>query len=180
MATNKSSKEKGVANIMSKKPDENANIPHDQIMDAFKKLGYNENGLKDAARRLSWVPPLAYDMIEYVKIGAPGFDPYTGTVPPMLLRPLSDGFTVAMLIVEYLMKPSGAFLMGAALITHHDEAILMIEKMISEGVSIRQPDGTYVNMDVPAASRYPICSMCGTKLVRKANNCPGCGSPLTP
>ncbi|NJD02873.1 MAG: hypothetical protein FIA99_09850 [Ruminiclostridium sp.] len=164
---------------MSKKNDKtaNVNVAIDSITEALKKLGYPVQGLKDAAVRLSWVPALAGDLVEYVKMGAPAV---TGgaPVPQVLLRPLNDGFTVALLMTDYLLEPTGAFLMGSALITHRDEALGMLEKIVLDGVSVRNPNGSFENMDVPAAHKLPQCKVCGARLFKKYETCPECGSPI--
>ncbi len=159
------------------KPDQQPNLNIQEILDALGKLGYPEQGRLDAAKRLSWVPELARDMIEYARLGCPHFDPRTGLQHQTLLRPLNDGLTVAQLMSDYLQGPAGAFLLGAALITHHDEAIGMLEKILTDGLYTQRPDGSYANITVPAARRFPTCPACGTVLVRKTPFCRICGSP---
>ncbi len=152
-------------------------IPLDTIAEALGKLGYPLNGRMDAAKRMSWVPALAADMIEYANMGAPKFDPQTGQLPQVLQRQLNDGYTVASLMTDFLQEPVGAFLLGAALVTHYDEAIGMLEKMVIDGISIRRPDGSYANMSVPASLKYPTCSGCGISLFRRIAFCTICGTP---
>lgn len=158
----------------------NQEIPSIEVIaDALRKLGYgNEQGLLDAATRLYWAPAVAKDMVDYVKGGIAPFDLQIGPYPQTFLRPLPDGFNIVILMKDFLLAPTGAFLMGAALITHYEQAIAMLEKMITDGVSIRKADGRVLNVDVPAASRYPDCSICGTKLVRKTPVCPECGNSI--
>lgn len=147
------------------------------IMDALAKLGYPEQGRLDAAKRMSWVPELARDMIEFVRQGCPQFDSRTGLQHQTLLRPLNDGLTVGLLMIDYLQSPSSAFLLGAALITHREEALAMLEKMVTDGLYALEPNGKYVNRRVPAERKYPPCPGCGTPLVRRSAFCRVCGSP---
>jgi hypothetical protein len=148
-----------------------------EIIMALAGLNYPENDRLDAAKRLSWVPDLARDLIEFVRLDCPKFDPDNGQPHRTLLRPLQDGLTVSRLMTDYLQQPAGAFLLGAALITHHDEALGLLEKMIVNGIYIKKDNGAYANISVPAARSYPICRTCGTVLVHKAAFCGFCGSP---
>ncbi|MDD5603044.1 MAG: hypothetical protein PHG48_03035 [Eubacteriales bacterium] len=151
-------------------------MPMEAITAALKQLGYPEDGIMDAAQRMSWVPMLAADMVEFARMGAPKFDPDTGKTPAALLRPLRDGYTVASLMEDFLQEPTSAFLLGAALITHYEEALGMLEKMIEDGIYVKEPDGRYVNYSVPAAAKYPECPVCGTKLFKNIAYCGVCGS----
>lgn len=154
------------------------NVPMASIIAALARLGYPESGREDAAVRMSWVPELATDMISYADKGAPKFDPQTGQVPQEVLAPLSDGYTVLGIMTDFLQQPAGAFLLGAALITHHDEAVSMLEKMITSGITVREPDGNMVHTGVPAALKYPVCGVCGEILIHPGQFCGTCGSPI--
>lgn len=152
-------------------------VPMDNIIQALNRLGYPQQGVKDAALRMSWVPELAKDMIAYTEEGAPKPDSIRGIASPFLLRPLNNGFNVALLMDGYLLEATGAFLMGAALITHNDEALGMLEKMVEQGVTQRTSDGSYRRMQVPAAQHYPQCPVCGARWFRNHPVCPVCGIP---
>lgn len=153
----------------------------EEIQSALSFLGYAQNGLVDAARRISWAPVIASDLVEYVKIGAPvsiaGQD--AGNLPKMLTRPLLAGHTVAGFITDYLQEPVGAFLLAAALISHPSEALLMIEKIVAEGQWKRLSDGGYALIRVPASDKYPSCPNCALRLTRQYKSCPRCSFGLS-
>jgi hypothetical protein len=152
----------------------------EEIQSALSYLGYAQNGLADAARRISWAPDIASELIEYVRIGAPGYAAGMDAkdFPKMLTRPLLAGHTIAGFITNFLQEPVGAFLLAAALTSHPSEALLMIEKIIAEGQWKRLTDGRYALVRVPASDKYASCPNCALRLTRQYKSCPRCSFGL--
>jgi hypothetical protein len=167
------------------------------VADALVKLGYDgaPEEVWDAVLRMVWIPELVTDMLAFAALSAD----QRHTAQPMLQRPLPEGFTVASLIADYAFNGAGAFLMGAALVSHTAETLEMLRIIRENGRGIRTPDGAYAHIRVPAgmpagASAPPA----GEDIVLPATNedeseapvavaaahraafCGRCGTPVAP
>jgi hypothetical protein len=146
-------------------------------------LGYQPPQLViDAAERLVRVPELVQDMYVYQQAGAP---PVTAATPEaqfplMLRRPLPCGHTVASLIRDFGFLPIGAFLVGAALCTHTEEAEAMLERLALQGMWLDEPHGKRVLRFPPVHERLRDCPTCHERLWQDPKACPHCRAPLKP
>lgn len=172
------------------------------IATALGALGYRSDTVWDAALRMSWVPDLAADLQAYAAAG-----PAAGPNHASALRPLAEGYTVSYLMTGYGFSPTGAFLMGAALITHTAEALAMLQEIYHHGRSVRQPDGSYRTvyppaaiqaaaprqsdplfrdaetieiLDLPAAVATPAETAAPRATTARGTYCESCGQPLAP
>jgi hypothetical protein len=107
---------------------------------------------------------------------------------------------VASLLSGYAFNGSGAFLMGAALVSHTAETLAMLQQIRENGRTIIAPDGTYSHITVPAGmvagattpregedvilpatndtARTAFCTRCGAPLSSGDRFCRTCGATV--
>jgi hypothetical protein len=155
------------------------------LVQPLLSLGYPSDMVWDAALRLSWAPEVGDDLIAYAAAAASGAG--AGPGHPSSLRLLPGGFTVARLMAGYGFGPTGAFLMAQALVTHTDEALAVLERLLSEGRYTLGPDGSYRHEIVPEAVAADAAAAAAAGPGAAAGEaaaapgfCMGCGAALTP
>jgi len=146
------------------------------LVPALLALGYPADTVWDAALRISWAPEVGEDLVTYAAAAAAGT---AGPGHPSTMRPLPGGFTVARLMIGYGFEPTGAFLMAQALVTHTDEALAVLDRLLTEGRYVIGPDGTYSHMLVPEAVAAEPAAIAG-ETSGSPGFCMGCGAPLGP
>jgi hypothetical protein len=146
------------------------------LVPALLALGYPADMVWDAALRISWAPEVGEDLVAYAAAAAAGA---AGPGHPSTMRPLPGGFTVARLMTGYGFEPTGAFLMAQALVTHTDEALAVLDRLLTEGRYVIGPDGTYSHMLVPEAVAAEPAAVAG-ETSDSPGFCMDCGAPLGP
>lgn len=148
------------------------------IAEALLAMGYQPADMVwDAAVRMSFAPDLLPDFFSY----AGRFSAAGGRMPAPwqdTAGQLPGGYTVETLMRDYLLAPTGAWLMAAALISHTAEAQAALEKIVVDGMTVVEPDGSLAIREVPAAARYPRCPRCDSVLTRQTRFCTKCGAQL--
>lgn len=169
------------------------NMLAEPLLQPLVRLGYPPDLVWDAAYRLSWAPEIAEDLLTYVAAADASGGAGVPWEHPSLTRPLPGGFTVARLMSGYGFAPTGAFLMAQALVTHTDEAMAVLERLLQEGRYTLDADGVYRHELVPEAvppdaaaggadagaveAGPAFCMGCGARLSPGDAFCAGCGRP---
>jgi hypothetical protein len=154
------------------------NMLAEPLVPALLALGYPQDMVWDAALRIAWAPEIGEDLVAYAGAAAAGG---AGPGHPSTVRPLPGGFTVARLMTGYGFAPTGAFLMAQALVTHTDEALAVLDRLLTEGRYVIGADGSYSHVLVPEAVAAGGAGAAGAGPAAGAVPafCMGCGAPLT-
>lgn len=132
-----------------------------------------------AAARLAGAPAVLADLREYLRLGQPVIDA-TARTPACLTRPLAHELTLATLMSEALLAPSGAFLMAAEMEQDPQRADTLLARLIADGLWTVATDGTRSLCPIPLAGRFPRCLRCGRPQLDSAAGCPHCADLLAP
>lgn len=111
------------------------------VAKALAKMGYRpESGVFDAAQRMLRTPDLAKTLMMYADAGQPAID-FERSIPGILFTPLPHGYSIAVLVRDFGLKPVGAFLLASDLIIKPEETNALLERILRDGVWITDTDG---------------------------------------
>jgi uncharacterized OB-fold protein len=143
-------------------------------------IGYPATSrLSYSAARLAGAPAVLADLREYLRQGRPTVDG-KAPIPACLLRPLAHDLTLAALMSEALLAPSGAFLLAAEMEQDPARANALLARLIADGVWTVGADGTRSLRQVPLAGRYPRCPRCGRPQLNPDAACVRCADLQLP
>lgn len=143
-------------------------------------IGYPATSrLSYSAARLAGAPAVLADLREYLRQGRPTVAA-KAPIPACLSRPLAHDLTLAALMSEAFLAPSGAFLLAAEMEQDPSRADVLLGRLIADGLWTVSTDGTRSLRQLPLAERYQRCPRCGRPQLNPDAACARCAGLQVP
>ena len=143
-------------------------------------IGYPATSrLSYSAARLAGAPAVLADLREYLRQGRPTVAA-KAPISACLLRPLAHDLTLAALMSETFLAPSGAFLLAAEMEQDPARGDALLGRLIADGLWTVSTDGTRSLRQVPLAGRFGRCPRCGRPQLNPDAGCAHCADLRMP